>query len=91
MDELFLKMHEEAMDLQEAVTELRCMIDDLSDAIEEREVEIAQRGYSDKREYVEDASIKCSKIKRIIGMNQNITKKAEAILRAREEEAKNEE
>lgn len=91
MDELFLKMHEEAMELQEAVTGLRCMIADLSDAIEEREVEIAQRGYSDKREDVEGASIECSKIKRIIGMNQNITKKAEAILRAREEEAKNEE
>ena len=86
MDELFLKMHEEAMDLQEAVTELRCMIDDLSDAIEEREVEIAQRGYSDKREDVEDASIKCSKIKRIIGMGPDICRIAEEILKAKEKE-----
>lgn len=91
MDELFLKMHEEAMELKEHVTLLNCIIDDLSDAIEEREVEIAERSYSNRRENVEEADIKISKLKRIIGMSQNITKKAEAILRAREEEEKNEE
>ena len=91
MDELFLKMHEEAMELQKTVTEIRLILGELEDEIADREVEIAQRSYSNKREDVEDASIKCSKIKRIIGISQNITKKAEAILRAREEEARNEE
>ncbi len=86
MDELFLKMHEEAMDLQKAVTELKFILGELEDAIDEQEVEIAQRDYCNKRSNVEEAEIKCSQIKRIIGMGPDICRMAEEILKAKEKE-----
>ena len=50
MDELILKMHEEAMDLQKAVTELRCILGEVEDAISRQEVETAENNYR-RRKY----------------------------------------
>ena len=67
MEELFLKMHDEAMELQKANIELGCMITQLADAIHDVEVQRANNSYMDRKD-VEEASIECSLIKRIIGM-----------------------
>ena len=83
MDELFLKMHEEAMELQKANIELGCMITQLADAIHDIEVQRADNSYMNRKDVVE-ASIECSKIKRIIGMMPDICEEAEKILQKKE-------
>ena len=85
MDELFLKMHEEAMELQKANIELGCMITQLADAIHDVEVQRANNNYMDRKDVVE-ASIECSLIKRIIGMMPDICEDAQKILKEREME-----
>ena len=85
MEELFLKMHEEAMELQKANIELGCMITQLADAIHDIEVQRANNSYMDRKDVVE-ASLECSLIKRIIGMMPDICEDAQKILKEREME-----
>lgn len=85
MDELFLKMHEEAMYLQQTVTEMKCILTNLQDAIETEEIDRASNKYYDRKD-VEIASIECRKLKKIIGMAPEICKKADELLKEREGE-----
>ena len=87
MDELILKMHEEAMELKQTVTELRCIIGEVEDAISRQEVEAAENNWHNRRD-VEKAEIRCSEIKRIIGMRPGICAAADRILKEREEQKK---
>lgn len=87
MDELILKMHEEAMNLQKTVTELRCILGEVEDAISREEVEAAENNWHNRRD-VEKTVIRCSEIKRIIGMRPGICAAADRILKEREEEKK---
>ena len=89
MDELILKMHEEAMDLQKAVTELRCILGEVEDAISREEVEAAENDWNNRRD-VEKTKIRCSEIKRIIGMRPGVCAAADRILKEREEEKQKE-
>ena len=83
MEELILKMHEESMELQKAVTEMRYILYDLQDEIEEREIESASCDWNDRKD-VEKVSISVSKIKRIMGMSPDICKRANEILKKKE-------
>lgn len=86
MEELFLKMHEEAMELQQEVTEFKAILGNLVDAIEREE--IARAGFSfSNEEDVKNARIECREIKRIIGMKPDICKEALKILKEEEKEA----
>lgn len=89
MEELILKMHEEAMELKQTVTELRCILGEVEDAISRKEVEAAENNWHNRRD-VEKAEIKCSEIKRIIGMRPGICAAADRILKEREEEKQKE-
>lgn len=90
MEELILKMHEEAMELQKAVTEFKCMFENLADAIGKVEIEEAQYSWNSEKDVVM-AKISCSEIKRIIGMGPDICRTAEEILKFKEEDHKDEE
>ena len=83
MDELFLKMHEEAMDLQKTVTEMKCILTNLQDAIELEEIDRAGCKYMSRRD-VESASVDCKTLRRIIGLGPDICRAAEEILKQKE-------
>ena len=85
MEELILKMHEEAMELKQTVTELKCIIDSIEDAIEKEEIETAENTWNN-RDDVKKVKIRASDIKKLIGMNPAICYKADSILKEREEE-----
>lgn len=85
MEELILKMHEEAMELQKAVTEFKAIMGNLKDAIERKEIAEADFTFADEKD-VEKAKIELKEIKRIIGMKPEICEEALKILKEREEE-----
>ncbi len=89
MEELILKMHEEAMELKQTVTELRCILGEVEDAISREEVEAAENDWNNRRD-VEKTKIRCSEIKRIIGMRSGVCSAADRILKEREEEKQKE-
>ena len=89
MEELILKMHEEAMELKQTVTELRCILGEVEDAISREEVEAAENEWNNRRD-VEKTKIRCSEIKRIIGMRPGVCAAADRILKEREEEKQKE-
>lgn len=89
MEELILKMHEESMELEQTVTELRCIIGEVEDAISRQEVEAAENNWHNRRD-VEKAEIRCSEIKRIIGMRPGVCAAADRILKEREEQKQKE-
>lgn len=84
MEELILKMHEEALELQEAVTALRGVMDELRDLIVAEECKCARNSFMN-RENVEDAELKCRDIRRALGDFPGICKEAETILKERED------
>lgn len=89
MEELILKMHEEAMELQEENERYRCTFEVLMDLIESAEIEDAKCSWT-TREDVEHTKVECSKIKRIIGMKPNFCKKVEELLLEKEKASKEE-
>lgn len=90
MEELILKMHEETLEMQKEISEMSCMITQLADAIYDKEVERAKNGYMDRKD-VEESSLECRLIKRIIGMMPDICETAEKILQAKENGEKTDE
>ncbi len=86
MEELILKMHEEAMELKRDVAELSAMIDAVEKLMEAKEVEIAKRTWS-KRQDVLEATVTNEDIKRALGYKyrRKICAEAEAILKERED------
>lgn len=85
MEELILKMHEEAMELQKAVTEFKAILGNLQDAIERKEIAEADYSFTSAKD-VENAKIELKEIKRIIGMKPEICKEALEILKSRKED-----
>ena len=83
MEELILKMHEETLEMQRQVSEMSCMITKLADEIHDIEVQRANNSYMNRKD-VKEASIECSRIKRIIGMMPDICEDAEKILQKKE-------
>lgn len=89
MEELILKMHEEAMELKQTVTELKCIIESIEDAIEREEIEAAENTWNN-RDDVKKVKIRASEIKRLLGMTPAICYKADKIMKEREEEKQKE-
>lgn len=90
MEELILKMHEEAMELKRDVAELSALIDAVERLMEAKEVEIAKRTWS-KRQDVLEATVTNEDIKRALGYKyrRSICTEAEAILKEREDAERN--
>lgn len=89
MEELILKMHEELMEFQKATTEMKCLLANLQDAIEKKEIESANCTWNSRKD-VENTKIEVSEIKHIIGMGPDICRYAEEILKRRENGEKDE-
>lgn len=89
MEELILKMHEEAMDLQQEAERYRCVFGILEDLIIDAEIKEAESSWTTRRD-VEHAKVECSKIKRIIGMRPTFCKKVEELLLEKEKASKEE-
>ena len=85
MEELILKMHEETLEMQRSVSEMSCMISQIAQEVCDAEVERAGNKYYD-RDNVKDSGVNCQKIRRILGMGQDICEKADKILKEREGE-----
>lgn len=90
MEELILKMHEEAMELQKAVTEFKAILGNLQDAIERKEIAEADYSFTSEKD-VENAKIELKEIKRIIGMKPEICREALEIMKGRKENKKEDE
>ena len=90
MEELILKMHEETLEMQKEISEMSCMISQLADAIHDEEVKRAKNGYMDRKD-VEESTLECRTIKRIIGMMPDICQTADEILKKRENGEKEDE
>jgi hypothetical protein len=89
MEELILKMHEEAMSLEREAAQYRCLFEILMDLINDTEIEAAEYSWATRKD-VEKAKVECSKIRKIIGMKPNFCKKVEELLLEREKTSKEE-
>ena len=89
MEELILKMHEEAMNLEREAAQYRCLFEILMDLINDAEIEVAEHSWTTRKD-VEKAEVECSKIRRIIGMRPNFCKKVEELLLEKEKTSKEE-
>ena len=88
MEELIMKMHEEAMDLQQAVTTMRGILDEIRDMICAEECRTARSSYNDKSD-VERAQLRCEDIRRALGYAAGICSEAQHILKEREDAERN--
>lgn len=88
MEELIMKMHEEAMDLQQAVTTMRGILDELRDMICAEECRVAENSYNDKSD-VERATLRCKDVRRALGDAAGICEEAQHILKEREDAERN--
>ena len=88
MEELIMKMHEEAMDLQQTVTTMRGILDEIRDMICAEECRTARNSYNDKSD-VERAQLRCEDIRRALGDAAGICSEAQHILKEREDAERN--
>lgn len=88
MEELIMKMHEEAMDLQQVGQMMKDILDELRDMICAEECRVAENPYNDKTD-VERATLRCKDVRRALGDAAGICEEAQHILKEREDAERN--